>query len=114
MSSADREGRTLCRIASIKCQLTSVRLFCYCYLTSLGQTVKTHRRNYGLLYMPDIWNSKNQPNVERIKLTARVSLEAYDSITNLQRRHRGQTGRALPLWKVVDAAIKAYARRNDT
>jgi hypothetical protein len=59
--------------------------------------------------MPDLWNSKTQPKVERVKLTARVSLEAYDLISELQRQHRGKTGRALPLWKIVDAAIRAYA-----
>ncbi len=64
--------------------------------------------------MPDIWNSKTQPKVERVRLTARVSLEAYDLISELQRKHRRATGRALPLWKVVDAAIRAYAGNNTT
>ena len=113
MSSADGQGRTFFIIASNNYPLTTAFLFCYPVLTSLRQTVKTHRRNDALSYMPDIWNSKIQPKVERVKLTARVSLEAYDSITELQRRHRGQTGRALPLWKIVDAAIKAYARNNE-
>ena len=40
-----------------------------------------------------------------VKLTARVTLDAYDAITELQRRHRRRTGRALRLWEVVDAAI---------
>ena len=49
--------------------------------------------------------------VARVKLTARVTLDAYDAITELQRRHRRRTGRALRLWEVLDAAIVAYAKR---
>ena len=62
--------------------------------------------------MPDIWNNTNEPKVQRIKLTASISLEAYDSITELQQSHRRETGRALPLWKIVDAAIRAYAKKD--
>ena len=47
---------------------------------------------------------------QRIKLTARLSLPAYDAITEIQRHYRRKTGRALPLWKVLDAAIVAYAK----
>jgi len=49
--------------------------------------------------------------VPRVKLTARVTLDAYDAITEIQRRHRRETGRALRLWEVLDAAIVAYAKR---
>ena len=51
---------------------------------------------------------------QRIKLTARLSLSAYDAITEIQRRYRRQTGRALPLWQVLDAAIIAYAKTQGT
>jgi hypothetical protein len=64
--------------------------------------------------MTDIWNNKTQPKAEKIKLTLRVSLEAYDLISKLQQEHRKLTGRVLPLWRIVDAAIKAYASRNNT
>ena len=47
---------------------------------------------------------------ERIKFTARLTLDAYDAIAEIQKRYRGRTGKALPLWKVLDAAIIAYAR----
>jgi len=50
--------------------------------------------------------------VARVKLTARVTLDAYDAIIELQRRHRRRTGRALRLWEVLDAAIVAYAKRH--
>ena len=70
--------------------------FATLHLTSLRQTVKTQRRYDDFTHMPDLWNSKSQPKVERVKLTARVSLEAYDLISELQRKHRGETGRAFP------------------
>ena len=63
--------------------------------------------------MPNIYENTSEPKIERVKLTARVSLEAYDSITGLQRRHRIQTGRALPLWKIVDEAIRAFAQKSE-
>lgn len=58
---------------------------------------------------------KNQPDPkeQRVALTARLSLEAYDVITEIQRQHRIRTGRALPIWKVIDAAVKAYAKKQD-
>ena len=55
---------------------------------------------------------QNRPETQevRVKLTARVTLAAYDAITELQRRYRRETGRALRLWEIVDAAILAYAK----
>jgi hypothetical protein len=47
----------------------------------------------------------------RIKLTARLSLKAYDALSEIQRQHRKKTGRALALWKIIDVAIIAYAKR---
>ena len=46
----------------------------------------------------------------RIKLTARLTLPAYEALVEIQRRHRSRTGRALPLWKILDAAVIAYAQ----
>lgn len=48
--------------------------------------------------------------VERVKLTARVTLEAYNAIIEMQRRHRARTGKALRIWEIIDAAIIAYAK----
>jgi hypothetical protein len=61
--------------------------------------------------MPDKQKGKSETNRQRVALTARLSLEAYHAITELQRQHRIQTGRALPIWKVIDAAIRAYAKQ---
>ncbi len=60
--------------------------------------------------MSDNLAKKHQAEPQRIKLTARLSLPAYDAIAEIQRRHRRQTGRALPLWQVLDAAITSYAK----
>jgi hypothetical protein len=54
---------------------------------------------------------KTKRGVQRVKLTARVTLDAYNAITEMQRRHRTRTGRALRIWEVIDAAIIAYAKR---
>ena len=48
---------------------------------------------------------------QRIRLTTRLSTPAYDALAELQRRHRRQTGRAMPKWRVIDRAILAYAER---
>ena len=61
--------------------------------------------------MPDKRPKKKlETEVARVRLTARVTLNAYDAITELQRRHRRKTGRALRLWEILDAAIIAYAQ----
>jgi len=59
--------------------------------------------------MADVYQNEPKTKIERIKITVRITLNAYDAITELQRKYRGQTGRALPLWKIVDRAVKIYA-----
>ncbi|MCK5430628.1 MAG: hypothetical protein KAI94_14210 [Anaerolineales bacterium] len=56
-------------------------------------------------------DTNNYSKSQRVALTARLSFQAYDAITELQRQYRRRTGRHLPLWKVLDAAIVAYARQ---
>ena len=56
---------------------------------------------------------KPETKEQRVALTARLSLDAYDAIAQIQRRHRIQTGRALPIWKIIDAAVKAYAKKQN-
>lgn len=48
---------------------------------------------------------------QRVRLTVFLSLAAYDAISELQRRERTRTGRALPIWKAIDQAVIAYARK---
>ncbi len=61
--------------------------------------------------MVDKQQKESEIGLQQIKLTARLTLPAYDAITEIQRRYRRRTGRALPLWKVLDAAIIAYAKK---
>ena len=56
-------------------------------------------------------NSQPASQPQRVALTARLSLDAYDAIVDIQRQYRIQTGRALPIWKIMDAAILAYAHQ---
>jgi len=65
-----------------------------------------------LVWMTNNRRSRN-PSRSGFKLTARLSLTAYDAIAEIQRRYRRKTGRALPLWKVLDAAIIAYAKNSE-
>ena len=55
-------------------------------------------------------NSNTNKRVTRVRMTARITVAAYDAIAQMQRRHRRETGRALRLWQVVDAAVVAYAK----
>ena len=54
-----------------------------------------------------------ETNEQRVALTARLSLDAYDAIAQIQRKHRIQTGRSLPIWKIIDTAVKAYAKKQN-
>ncbi len=57
---------------------------------------------------------KLETKEQRVALTARLSLDAYDAIAQIQRQHRIQTRHALPIWKIIDAAIKAYAKKQNS
>jgi hypothetical protein len=61
--------------------------------------------------MLDKKGTNPQGNSNRVALTVRLSLQAYDAITELQRKYRKKTGKFLPLWKLLDSAIVAYARQ---
>ncbi len=61
-------------------------------------------------FMPDEKREILENEPQRIKFTARLTLSAYDAIAEIQRRYRSKTGKALPLWRVLDSAIIAYAR----
>jgi len=61
--------------------------------------------------MLDKKGTNTQGNSNRVALTVRLSLQAYDAITELQRKYRKKTGKYIPLWKLLDSAIVAYARQ---
>jgi hypothetical protein len=67
--------------------------------------------NGAIPIMANQQNSRPESESQRVALTARLSLAAYDAIVALQRQHRVQTGKALPIWKIIDAAILAYAHQ---
>jgi hypothetical protein len=50
---------------------------------------------------------KTETNLKRIALTARLSLNAYDALTEIQRRYRRRTGRH----KCLDEAVIAHAKQ---
>jgi hypothetical protein len=75
------------------------------------QIATTHLHHAAFTCMVDKQRQKPETGPRRIKLTARLTLPAYDAIAEIQRRYRRKTGRALPLWKVLDAAILAYAQK---
>lgn len=54
-----------------------------------------------------------QKEEKRIALTARLSLRAYDAIMELKRKHRFETGKALPIWKILDEAVIQYAKKQN-
>ena len=61
--------------------------------------------------MPDIQQQKKfETKMRRIRLTVRITLAAYDAITEIQRRYRRETGRALRLCEILSASIIAYAK----
>jgi len=54
---------------------------------------------------------KTETILKRIALTARLSLNAYDALTEIQRRYRRRTGRHKCLWEVLDEAVIAHAKQ---
>jgi hypothetical protein len=47
---------------------------------------------------------------KRVRFTARLTPGAYEAIIQLQQEHRKQEDRALPMWRILDSAVKHYAR----
>ncbi|MGB6681367.1 MAG: hypothetical protein WBF08_08625 [Candidatus Bathyarchaeia archaeon] len=48
--------------------------------------------------------------VQRIKLTVLITLDGYGAIREIQQQYLRRTGKRQQLWKIVDAAIRTYAR----
>ncbi len=69
--------------------------------------------NGAISHMSNNQKKKSETMPKRVRLTAHLSLEAYDAIVQLQRQHRAKTGRALPIWKIIDTAVKAYAEKQN-
>jgi hypothetical protein len=67
--------------------------------------------NTALIYSSQRQQKKPKVSGTRVRLTARITLAAYDAIAEMQRRHRRETGRALRLWEVLNTAIIDYAKQ---
>ena len=63
------------------------------------------------IYRAEQDDNEQDDEPQRIRLTIRLSAPAYDALAEIQRRHRRETGRAIPKWRVIDRAIVAYAKR---
>jgi len=69
-----------------------------------------HLHNDAHVNMSDKRAENQQTKLQRIALTARLSLNSYDAITEIQQQYRRRTGRHKCLWEILDAAIIAYAK----
>jgi hypothetical protein len=60
-----------------------------------------------------MWGKKpKEPEPKPLtKLTTLVTYDALDAIDDIQRHYRRTTGKRLPIWKIVDEAILAYAEK---
>ena len=56
--------------------------------------------------------AQSKDQASRVRVTARITANAYDAIIELQRRHRRKTNKALRLWEILDAAVLIYAKEN--
>ncbi len=81
----------------------------------LCQSANTHLHN-DTKFMPksEKKESNNRPEPKRIRLTVQLTTDAYNAISNIQTTHRAKTGKALPAWEVIDAAVRAYTKRQGT
>ena len=55
-------------------------------------------------------NHRGAGAAERLRFTIRLSAAAYDAVNRLQQEHRVQRGKAIPKWRILDAAVKHYAK----
>ena len=77
----------------------------------MNQCVMVHIHNYADTIMSAKKSEDKKTNPKRIALTARLSLDAYDAITEIQRQYRRRTGKQKFLWEILSAAIIAYAKQ---
>lgn len=56
---------------------------------------------------------KPKPKATLLKLTTLITPDAFDTIGEIQRKHRRKTGKKLAMWKIVDTAILAYGEKQN-
>ncbi len=47
---------------------------------------------------------------QSVRMTMRLTLAAYDAVSRIQREHRVQMGKTIPKWRIIDEAIRHYAK----
>ena len=86
------------------------------YAVGLGEPEPVGKR---ALFMPSKDEKKvasespaksEQGTRRRLRTTIELSVHALAIIQELQNRHRLETGRVLPLWKLVCQAIESYGK----
>ena len=50
-------------------------------------------------------------STSRIRITTDVSKAAMEVIQNMSHQHRLRTGKSLPAWKIVSAALEKYGKK---
>jgi hypothetical protein len=54
-----------------------------------------------------------KPKVKRIRTTTELTPQAITVIQEVQQRYRLQTGKVLPVWKIISQAIERHGRSAD-
>ena len=49
--------------------------------------------------------------IPRLRITTDLTKQAMETIQGLQHQHRLQTGKMLPIWKIVSAALEKYGTK---
>ena len=65
----------------------------------------------GLISVPVLAEVENTP--ERVRTTLELTHQAMSIIQEIQCSHRLNTGRVLPLWRLVSQAIEYYGKENN-
>ena len=61
--------------------------------------------------LPEKSSQRGGEGLPRLRITTDLTKQALETIQALQHRHRMQTGRTLPAWKIVSAAVELYGKQ---
>ena len=62
-------------------------------------------------FVPENTLKREGESTPRIRITTDLSSIAMEVIQNMRHQHRLQTGKALPAWKIVSAALEQYGKQ---
>ena len=86
-------------------------LFLLAWLVHLCEDASVHPHDGAINSMSDGQSNKPEETPQRIRLTVQLTLSAYHAISQIQHQHRARWGRAVPIWKVIDTAVRAHAKK---